>query len=180
MHRQENEIDLIAKCIQRDRKACAELYALYSGWLYAVCLRYVTDKDEAKDILQDAFVLIFNNLKQYSGTHSFKGWMKKITVNTALGSFRKKNAAVLKEAKNMDDVVMIDTTLIDALNVEEITYFLSKLSPGRKQIFSAYYIEGFSHKEIAEQLGISEGTSKSQLHDAKKELKKLLELANKA
>lgn len=180
MHRQENEIDLIAKCIQRDRKACAELYATYNNWLYAVCLRYISDKDEAKDVLQDAFVLIFNNLHQYSGTHSFKGWMKKITVNTALGSFRKKNAAVLKDTKSVDDILLIDTTLIEALNLEEITYYLNKLPNGRKQIFSAYYIEGYSHKEIAQELGISEGTSKSQLHDAKKELKKLIELANKA
>jgi RNA polymerase sigma-70 factor (ECF subfamily) len=156
------------------------LYATYSNWLYAVCLRYISDQDEAKDVLQDAFVLIFNNLSQYSGTHSFKGWMKKITVNTALGSFRKKNAAVLKDSKNVEDVVLIDTTLIEAFNLEEISFFLSNLSPGRKQIFSAYYIEGYSHKEIAQELGISEGTSKSQLHDAKKELKKLIELANKA
>jgi RNA polymerase sigma-70 factor (ECF subfamily) len=80
----------------------------------------------------------------------------------------------------VEDVVLIDTTLIEAFNLEEISFFLSNLSPGRKQIFSAYYIEGYSHKEIAQELGISEGTSKSQLHDAKKELKKLIELANKA
>jgi RNA polymerase sigma-70 factor (ECF subfamily) len=86
----------------------------------------------------------------------------------------------LKDTKNVDDILLIDTTLIEALNLEEITYFLNKLPNGRKQIFSAYYIEGYSHKEIAQELEISEGTSKSQLHDAKKELKKLIELANKA
>ncbi len=166
------DIEWIEKCLKNDQVAFERLYQKYSPWLYSVCLRYVSNKDDAQDILQDSFILIYNNLKQYSKEASFRGWMKKITVNCALGSFRKKNAAVYTNSKgDAEEQIVIDLDFVNDMDVEELHYFIDKLAPGRKQVFNAYVIEGFSHKEIAQQLGIAEGTSKSQLFDAKRELK---------
>jgi RNA polymerase sigma factor (sigma-70 family) len=167
--------ELLEGCKKMDERSCQLLYTKYSSWLYAVCLRYVTNKEDAKDVLQEAFILIYKNLHQYSGEKSFEAWIKRITVNTALATFRKKNEKVLARAQDIEDLVLLDVDLLNHLNAEELTFYIQRLSPGRKQVFNAYFVEGFSHKEIAEQLGISEGTSKSQLHDAKKELKKAIE-----
>jgi RNA polymerase sigma factor (sigma-70 family) len=170
------DIEWIERCLNNDQVAFERIYNKYSSWLYSVCLRYVSDRDEAQDILQDSFILIFNNLQQYSKEASFRGWMKKITVNCALGTFRKKNAGLLaKSSGSVEDQIIIDVDFVNEMEVEELHYFIEKLSPGRKQVFNAYIIEGFSHKEISTMMGISEGTSKSQLFDAKRELKLAIE-----
>lgn len=168
--------ELIEKCILFDEKACERLYALHSPWLFSVCLRYASNKDDAQDMLQESFILIFNNLKKYSREGSFKGWMRKITVNCALGTFRKAaNKISTQSIDASQENNVIDISFLENLEVDELRYFIDLLSPGRKQVFNAYVVEGYSHKEIAEQLGISEGTSKSQLFDAKRELKLAIE-----
>ncbi len=171
-----SDIELIERCINFDEQACALLYKRYSAWLYSVCLRYVSNKEDAQDILQEAFILIFRNLPQYSKTASFKGWIKRITVNAALASYRKKGAKMaMTNEKYLEEEEFADFSLLLELDNKELLYFIGLLSPGRKQVFNAYIIEGFSHQEIADQLGISAGTSKSQLFDAKRELKKAID-----
>ncbi|MFA7274702.1 MAG: RNA polymerase sigma factor [Crocinitomicaceae bacterium] len=170
------DIELIKQCLSKKESAYKLLYERYSGWLYAVALRYCSDSDDAQDVLQDSFIAIFDNLKQYNQEKSFAGWMKKITVNTALAVHRKKNAAVYKNpVREIEDQQMIDITLLQELEVQEINLLIEQLTPGRRQVFNLYFIEGYTHKEIAEMLQISEGTSKSQLFDAKKELKAAME-----
>lgn len=170
------DIELIEQCLSNKESAYKLLYEKYSGWLYAVALRYCNDTDDAQDILQDSFIAIFDNLKQYNRDKSFRGWIKKITVNTALAVHRKKNAAVyLNPVREIEKVEILDVSFIEQLHVDEINALIRQLSPGRQQVFNLYFIEGYSHKEIAGMLQISEGTSKSQLFDAKKELKIALE-----
>ncbi|MBI2259707.1 MAG: RNA polymerase sigma factor [Flavobacteriia bacterium] len=172
----EIEFELIRQCIKGEQRSCKKLYDKYSPFLYSVCLRYINDREEAKDLLQDAFVLIFKNLGQFSMEKNFKAWMKKITVNCCLGHFRKQNTEVnAVEDSSKYENSFIDLTLLQDLNQSELLHFIQLLSPGRKQVFCAYFIEGYSHKEIAEMMNISEGTSKSQLFDAKRELKNAIE-----
>ncbi len=170
------DIELIDQCISGKESAYKLLYERYSGWLYSVTMRYCNDADDAQDVLQDSFIAIFDNLKQYNKDKSFRGWIKKITVNTALAVHRKKNAAVyLNPVREIENVEILDVSLLEKMDVEEINSLIRQLSPGRQQVFNLYFIEGYSHKEIAEMLDISEGTSKSQLFDAKKELKIAIE-----
>ena len=164
------------KCKALDPLACKQLYDENAGWLYAVCMRYAGDRDLANDLLQDSFILIFERLDSYSGTGNFKGWMRKVVVNVALTHFRKHGRR--RDNVRMDEQhedAMVDMGLMNELDHTELTKFICGLSEGRRQVFNAYVIEGYAHKEIAEMLGISEGTSKSQLYDAKQELKKAIE-----
>jgi RNA polymerase sigma-70 factor (ECF subfamily) len=167
---------LIDRCLKGDQRAFHELYKAYSSWLFAICVRYSTTRDDAQDALQESFVDIFKNLAQYSRESDFKAWIKRIAVHRSLSQHRKKNAKIYTQMKDdLTENCSLHNDLLEALAADEIMFYIKKLSPGRQQIFTAYFIEGYSHKEIANLLGISEGTSKSQLHDAKRELKIALE-----
>jgi len=144
--------------------------------LYAVCMRYAADRDLANDMLQDAFIMIFEKLESYKGQGEFKGWMRRVTVNIALGQLRKDSRR--KDKHRMEEHhenSIIDVDLMNEIDQQELTSYVQGLSDGRRQVFNAYFIEGYSHKEIAIMMGISEGTSKSQLYDAKRELRKAIE-----
>lgn len=167
---------MIDRCLKNDQRAFHELYQHYSSWLYSLCIRYSSNNDDALDALQESFINIFKNLQQYGRTSNFKAWIKQITIHTTLAQHKKKNAKIYSQMTNeLTENDVIHTDFMADMDAEEILYYIDKLSPGRKQIFNAYYVEGYSHREIAELFGISEGTSKSQLHDAKKELKLALE-----
>lgn len=167
---------LIERCIDLDEAACEQLYRTHSGWLFSVCLRYIPNREDAQDILQEAFILIFKNLSAYTYGGSFKGWMRRITVNCALGFYRKKEQKFpFVSMEDSHSNAAPDLDFMHELDAKELLYFIERLSPGRRQVFNAYAIEGYSHKEIGELLGISEGTSKSQFFDAKRELRKAIE-----
>lgn len=162
-----NEKELINNCIQGDRKAQKTLYEKYARIMFGVCLRYSNGYEEAKDILQDGFVKVFTKLGQYNFSGSFEGWMKRVFVNTALEFYR-----VNKNHMNHSDVDSAynnphhDFTL-ENISKKEILEVLNKMAPGYRTVLNMYIIEGYSHAEIAEMLGISEGTSKSQLSRAR-------------
>ncbi len=169
------ESDIIRGCLDNDRKMQEMLYHRFSSKMYAVCLRYCKDADAAQDLLQDGFVKIFRNLDKFRGEGSFEGWIRRIFVNTAIEHFRKsvKNYTV----SDTEDVTIEDTSLtaLDNLAEKDIIKLIQELSPGYRQVFNMYVIEGYSHKDIGEILGISEGTSKSQLARAKGILKRMVE-----
>jgi RNA polymerase sigma factor (sigma-70 family) len=169
------ESDLIRGCVNGDRRAQEALYNQFSGKMYAVCLRYTKDADEAQDLLQEGFIKVFNNLEKYRGEGSFEGWIRRIFVNTSIEQFRK--AHNKQTFVDSEDLVVEDKTFtaLNHLQEKDIIKLIQGLSPGYKQVFNMYVIEGFSHKEIADQLGINEGTSKSQLARAKQMLQKSLE-----
>ena len=136
--------------------------------MFAVCLRYMGDRDSAADILQDGFVTLFTKLDSYSGEGSFEGWARKIFVNTALMSLRKKD--VLRQSEDVDAAWSIssdDPTPIQTIGYQELCKMIAALPPGFRTVFNMYVVEGFSHKEIAEALEISETTSRSQLQRAR-------------
>jgi len=163
--------ELITGCINGDTNCQKELFRLYSGKLLSVCIRYTRHRMEAEDILQDAFIKIFQNLQKFEGKGSFEGWMRRITVNTALKNYKK--SSYQKESIGLEDYQegALDPDVLASLGEEEILNVIAELPKGYRIVFNLYVIEGFSHREIAQQLGIQESTSRSQLVKARNMLK---------
>lgn len=170
-----DERELIKACQQGNQAAFHRLYQMNSSWMYAVCLRYMGNKEEAQDVLQESFILIFRYISNYTFEGSFNGWLRRITVNCALSTFRKKTPHLISLSDTSPANEPVDLGFLQSLQLDELKKLIELLPKGRRQVFIAYAIDGFSHKEIAEMLQISEGTSKSQLFDAKKDLKKAIE-----
>ena len=159
---------LLKACIQGDRKAQRKIYEQLAPKMFPVCLRYMNNREMAEDVMQDGFVTLFSKLDSYSGTGSFEGWARKIFVNTALMQLRRND--VLKESDNLDDAWDIgspDPSPIQEIGYKELLELIEELPPGFRTVFNMYVIEGYSHKEIADELGISENTSRSQLQRAR-------------
>lgn len=162
-----SEADLIKGCIEGNRRMQEMLYNKFAPKMYAVCLRYAGNTNDAQDLLQEGFIKVYNNLQKFRGEGSFEGWIRRIFVNTSIEHFRKKNklrTVADPEEKNIEDTSL---TALDNLGEKDILQLIQELSPGYRTVFNLYVVEGFAHKEIAEMLGISEGTSKSQLARAK-------------
>lgn len=161
-------LQLVAKASKGDRKAQKAIYDSLSGKMYAVCLRYMADRESALDVLQDAFVSLFTKLDSFSGEGSFEGWARKIFVNTALMSLRKRD--ILRQTEDVEtawNVPSTDPGAIRNIGYSELLKLISELPPGFRTVFNMYVMEGYSHKEIADMLGISEVTSRSQLQRAR-------------
>ncbi len=161
------ESDLIQGCLQGDRRMQEELYRRYAPKMYAVCLRYAGNAMEAEDILQEGFIKIFKKLSSFRGDGSFEGWIRRIFVNTSIEHFRRKNYLQPVTEKEENTIEGKYLSVLDTLAERDILDLIQQLSPGYRTVFNMYVIEGYTHKEIGEMLGISEGTSKSQLSRAK-------------
>ena len=169
-----SDSDLIEGCLRGDRKMQQELYQRYAPKMYGVCLRYAGSVEEAEDILQEGFIKIFNKLGSYRGEGSFEGWIRRIFVNTAIEHYRKKIYLQPITETEENTVEGKYLSVLDSLAEKDIIRLVQQLSPGYRTIFNMYVIEGYTHKQIAESLGISEGTSKSQLSRAKMILQDLV------
>ena len=160
--------DLIEACIKGDRVAQKNLYDTYAGRMYLICLRYTKSQQEAEDVLQESFIKVFKNLKNYRGESRLEYWIRRIVVNTALNSQRKKlymyPMVDIEEMKNNYD----PGKTLSNYSMEELLNMIRELPTGCQTVFNLFAIEGYGHKEIAEMLGISEGTSKSQFARARK------------
>lgn len=164
--------DIINGCRKEDGKSQEKLYKMVSPIMYGLCLQYSGDEDDAKDILQEGFIKVFRKIGQYSGKGSFMGWIRRIMINTALEKYRSAvNMQSIDDHEVLEEEV-IDDNILASLTAEEITKLIQELSPQYRLIFNLYAIEGYSHKEISEMTGISEGTSKSNLSRARTILQK--------
>ncbi len=159
--------DLMEGCKAGDRKMQEMLYKLTASKMLAVCMRYAKDHMEAEDVLQMGYVKIFQKVKDYRGEGSFEGWIRRIMVNTAIESYRK-NLRTLNVVP-IEDAYEQPSQGFDysSLGMQDLLKVIQKLADGYRMVFNMYIIEGYSHKEIAETLGISEGASKSQLSRAR-------------
>ena len=164
----EKEKALIQSCIDGDRHAQSQLYALFVPKMFAVCLRYSKNREEAEEILQEGFVQVFKSLKKFKHEGSFEGWIRKVMLYCSVKHFRNRS--------KMYPVVNIESVSIEQVGNDEVMALLGKkellkmvqaLTPAYRMVFNLYVFEGLKHWEIAEQLGISEGTSKSNFFDAK-------------
>ncbi len=158
---------IVQKCLEGDLKAQHAFYSFFSSSMYSVCLRYSNTKEDAKDILQDGFIKVFVKLKQFTGKGSLEGWMKRVFINTALEHYRV-NKVYQQQSDVMEAIqVSTDANAIGQLTEQEILQVMQQMAPGFRTILNMYAIEGYTHSEISDILGISEGTSKSQLSRAR-------------
>lgn len=144
-----------------------ELYSRFSPRMFAVCLRYAGNTEEAEDILQEGFIKIFKKLNTFRSEGSFEGWIRRIFVNTAIEHFRRKRYMMPVTEKEENTIEGKYLSVLDDLAARDILALVGELSPGYRTVFNLYVVEGYTHKEIADMMGISEGTSKSQLSRAK-------------
>ncbi|MBN2745741.1 MAG: RNA polymerase sigma factor [Bacteroidales bacterium] len=179
------DYELYQRCLSGERAAQEKLYKIYAPIMYGICLRYTKDQDEAKDVLQEAFIKIFTNIDGFRGEGSFEGWMKRIVINTSLNNYYKSKKEI--SDKNFDDIRETDIQHDEEDNLEELRFnktemleAIQKLPDGYKQIFNMYVFEKYKHREIAELLNISVNTSKSQLSKARTYLQKTLIRMEKA
>lgn len=163
----QDEYALVEGCRRQDRIVQRLLYERYAGKLFVVCKRYIKDADEAEDALQDAFVKIFRHIDTFRFECPLEAWLKRIVINTALKFLRKQkpwetmsNDSV--DVQEMASVLPQADESLPALNYQYLLQLVQELPPGCRMVFNLYAIEGYNHPEIAQMLGIAEGTSKSQ------------------
>src|SRR5688500_3517979 len=168
------EDELIKGCQRRDRNAQQQLFDLFSSKMYGICYRYVRHSMEAEDILVTAFAKVFDRIDQFKGEGSFEGWIRRIIVNEALTFLRKNRSMYLETDLEQADREPDYGKVSDHLEAEDLLKMIQELPAGYRIVFNMYAIDGYSHKEIAEALRISENTSKSQLSRARTYLQKIL------
>ncbi|WP_462252705.1 RNA polymerase sigma factor [Ekhidna sp.] len=174
-----NTKDLIEKSKSGDRKSQQLLYQRLSAPMMGVCVRYMKSKEDAEDVLLEGFHKVFKNLKKftYESDNAFFGWVKRIMVNEALMKLRKnKDIRVLAISEDLDQEV--DVSPLSKLETEDLLNAIRSIPVGYRTVFNLYEVEGYYHQEISDQLGISVGTSKSQLFKAKKLLREMLDQKN--
>lgn len=167
------EEELIQGCIRQDRKAQQALYERFAPLVTGICRRYLKSEEDAEDVLVETMFKVFNRLSDFKGEGSFEGWIRRIAVNEALMFLRKNNRIGTMEAL-LDFDLPTQTTVVDTLSMNDILHALDQLPDGYRTVFNLYVIEGYKHREIADLLGVSINTSKSQLVMAKERMQKAL------
>ncbi|MES1217561.1 MAG: sigma-70 family RNA polymerase sigma factor, partial [Bacteroidota bacterium] len=171
----------LGACALNSRESQKMIYSSFYGYAMAICDRYAKRQEDALEILNDGFLKVFREIHHYQPAYadvvsSFKGWLRKIMVYTAIDHFRKyqKHDVVRELDSVVYQVSAVNEDAIDKLSYDEIIRAIQELSPGYRTVFNLFVIEGMSHEEVAAQLGISTGTSKSNLSKARKQLQKIL------
>lgn len=171
---------IIAGCLRGEVKMQRALYEKYKVPMFRLCLRYAKDRMEAEDMLQEGFIMVFKDLKQFRSTGALGAWMRRLMVNVALQHIRKrKRLFPVVDLENAAEKVSEVENVLSTLNAKVLTMLVQKLPGGYRAVFNMYVIEGYSHKEIAEKLEISVGTSKSQLSKAKAMLRNKINQLNR-
>ncbi|MDH5415515.1 MAG: RNA polymerase sigma factor [Flavobacteriaceae bacterium] len=166
--------ELINSCKRKDHKAQSQIYQLYAGKLFALCLKYSKNYQEAQDNLQNGFITIFDKIEQYNFKGSFEGWLRRIVINTALQTYRQKNVLNLITEDIPEQVeIEIDE---EEVSLDYLLKLIQELPNRYRLVFNLYVLDGYSHKEIAKMLDISEGTSKSNLSRSRVILRNKIEL----
>ncbi|MFD2598412.1 RNA polymerase sigma factor [Sphingobacterium corticis] len=161
-------------CKKQERKAQASLYQYFSSKMFSVCLRYAKDHLEAEDIMQQGFVKVFTKYELFEGAGSLEGWIRRIMVNTAIEFYRKRKTVFMDLEEQHSSLAMVSSYHADQTGYKDLMQLVNELPINYRTVFNLYAIEGFSHKEIAENLSITETNSKSQLSRARSWLKERL------
>lgn len=173
---------LINDCIKGDRKAEYALYKQTYSYLMSICIRYTRNSDKAKEVLNLGFLRILTNLSKYNQEIPFKPWIRKVMINTLINEYKKEkihygNIQYVEEYYENDKYSDINEA-ITRINADQIYAFIAKLPPASQQVFNLYFVDGYKHKEIAEMLNITEGTSKWHLNSAREKLKEMIKEIN--
>jgi|SRR5690606_27068473 RNA polymerase sigma factor (sigma-70 family) len=169
-----SEQDFLAACIAGERWAQKQLYEEHYSLLMGVCLRYANNQDDAKDILHEGFIKILTHIGRYQPGTSLIAWMRRIIVNTAIDYYRMQTRRRTEDLETAWEVQTGDPDALSQLTVQEIIGCIQQLSPAYRSVFNLYIVEGYSHREIADLLGITESTSRSNLVKARLKLRELL------
>jgi RNA polymerase sigma-70 factor (ECF subfamily) len=173
------ETQIVENCIKGERSSQKALYEMYSSKMFAICLKYSKNQMDAEDILQEGFVKLFNNLARFRGEGSFEGWVRRIFVNTAIEHIRRKKLNTTVGEGMENNIADKHSNALDNLYEKDIIKSSQTLSDGYRTVFNLYAIDGYSHKEIASKLGITESTSKSQFSRAKALLRNIIQHKSK-
>lgn len=171
------EQEIIQGCKQGDARAQRALVDRYSAKLMAICMRYMREKELAKDVLQESFILIFKNIRRFEKMGSFEGWLCRIAVNASLTQLRSKKI-IQQDLSYAQEFISNDASVLENLAAEDILKKLDQLNPNDRLIFNLYVVEGYKHNEIAKMLEINESTSRSQLSRARDKVKKMFSKFN--
>lgn len=174
-----NETELIRGCMRGSTQCQRQLYERFAGKMYAVCLRYARTPSDAADILQEGFIKVFTKMSQYQFQGSFEGWIRRIMVNTALRTYQRQRFDQESSGYETLPESPVEADAIASLSEAELLNLINKLPDGYRIVFNMVAIEGFSHAEVAETLGIQESTSRSQLTKARRWLTEQLEVLHK-
>lgn len=161
-------------CLQNDRKQQEALYRALAPKMLAVCMRYANDRDEAQDILQEGFIKMFNNVHKYRGDGNLEGWIRRIMVHTAISRYRKLKPMVLVEDMAEEGAISIASQNANNLEVNDLMKLVQQLPQAYRSVFNMYAVEGYSHQEIGNKLGITELLSRTTLYRARNILKEKL------
>jgi RNA polymerase sigma-70 factor (ECF subfamily) len=168
-----SEEDLIDGCVREDENCQRLLYEKYAAKMFAVSMRYCSSREEAEDVLQEAFIRIYDKIASFRKEGSFEGWIRRVVVNTSLKSKDKKYYQ--RELGGVEDYdIPVSAGIIEQMSARDIQSLMAKLPEGYRTVFNLYAVEGYSHKEIGQMLGVSEITSRSQYHRAKASLKEMI------
>lgn len=169
-----NEAKLIAGCLAEERWAQKQLYEQHYGKMMGICLRYSNNSEDAKDILNEGFIKVFRYLQRYKVGTSLEGWIRRIMINTSIDFYRKAIRHRTEDIEYASNTMATGEDAISKYSAKEILSVIQTLPPSYRAVFNLYAIEGYSHREVANQLGISESTSRSNLVKARAKLKVLL------
>ena len=168
--------ELIELCLKKNRQAQEQLYRKFYSYSLTVCMHYCYDRAEAEDILMEGFYKVFTKITSFNNEKDFKPWLRKILVHAAIDYHRKYNKLNATEDLTMVEGNVIEYNGLDKLHYDDLLCMLQQLPPQYRLVFNLYEMEGFTHEEIANQLGIGESTSKSNLTRAKQKLRKMVEV----
>jgi len=175
--RKMSDEQLVEGCIKNDPIAQKLLYDTFSRKMMGVCLRYADNSDDAQDFLQDGFIKVFEKIDTYRGSGSFEGWIRKVMVNNILNTFRKTKKLKLNiDISDVSYMLHDRSNTMDLVTSKDLLKIIQQLPTGFRTVFNLYAVEGYSHKEIAEELNITESTSKSQYSRARAHLQKVINL----
>lgn len=180
--REDNHEELIAGCLRKDRRSQQRMYEIFYGKMLAICMRYTKNVDQAQDLVQEGFIKVFDNLGKYKHDGSFEGWVRRIFVNNAIDSFRRKKHDHILPDSDLQLINLADDTdehaffeeQLQEIRPEDVMAAMQQLTPAYQMVFNLYVMENMSHQDIADKLGINVGTSKSNLSKARVNMKKIL------
>lgn len=168
------EKNFIAACVRNERWAQRKLYEEYYSKMIGVCLRYSNNKEDARDILHEGFIKVFKNVSKYTPGTSLNAWIKRIMINTSIDFYRKNTRRRTEDLDNARHKEVGGADAISQMGKKEIMRAVQELSPAYRMVFNMYVVEGFSHREIANKMGVTESTSRSNLVKARTKLKQVL------
>ena len=173
------EKDFVKACIAGEKWAQKEIYEEHFSKMLPVCMRYAIDENEAMDLVHEGFIKVFRNMDKYAPGTSLTAWIRRIMVNNAIDHYRKHSKRRTQDLDTVYDMSDNEPDIVSEMSAEEILKALQTLSPSYRTVFNLYVIEGFSHKEIADKLGISDSTSRSNLVKARSKMREILKSMSK-